>query len=225
MPFRYLAVACWLLFNGKLGAADQPDLSCSFSTAKHTVTMRVGFPPAYDGTPLVVYRSTDPHKQDCLSIETGTSGCTEKFVGAVAVVLFTVNRIADGKPAASSIREVVTVQEQSPGLPDRPPFAMSIKLINGVGSDLQAFGYDETPAPLFERPAQREAAKAAWRRYRQELYIDKDREPFAIVDWLHTTTRIRIATIGPPSSSGTWSGCSGGSAKEWEGQTNTWRNR
>ncbi|MBI4901991.1 MAG: hypothetical protein HY820_00035 [Acidobacteria bacterium] len=210
--------------KGSIGADGLPDFSCSFSTAKYAVTMRVSFPPAYEGKRLVVYRSTEPQKENCLSIEAGTSGCTENFVGAVAVVLFTVNRVVDGKPAASSIREVVTVLDQSAGLPDRPPFAMSIKLIDGVGSDLQAFGYDESPAPPSERPAQREAAKAVWRRYRQELYMEKDREPFAIVEWLHTTTRIRIVRIGPPALPGTRSGCSGGSAEEWEGRTETGQN-
>jgi hypothetical protein len=187
------------LFNkGSVGADGLPDFSCSFSTAKYAITMRVSFPPAYEGKRLVVYRSTEPQKENCLSIEAGTSGCTENFVGAVAVVLFTVNQVADGKPATSSIREVVTVLDQSPGLPDRPPFAMSIKLIDGVGSDLQAFGYDESPAPASERPGQREAAKAVWRRYRQNLYLDKDRQPFAVVEWLHTTTRVRILRLESP---------------------------
>ena len=64
------------------------------------------------------YRRTNRGKENCLPIEAGTSGCTENFVGAVAVVQFTVNRIANGKSAASSIREVVTVLDQSPGLSD-----------------------------------------------------------------------------------------------------------
>jgi hypothetical protein len=77
---------------------------------------------------------------------------------------------------------------------------MSINLIDGVGSDLQVFGYDETPAPPAVRQAEREAAKAVWRRYRQNLYLDKDRQPFAVVEWLHTTTRIRILRVDSPLS-------------------------
>jgi len=77
---------------------------------------------------------------------------------------------------------------------------MAIKLINGVGSDLQAFGYDERPAPVSERPAQRAAAKTAWRRYRQELYLDKDQQPFAVIEWVHTTTGIRILRVDSPVS-------------------------
>ena len=45
-----------------------------------------------------------------------------------------------------------------------------------------------------------EAAKAAWRRYRQELYMDKDRQPSAVIEWLHTTTRIRILRVAARES-------------------------
>ncbi|HKE29032.1 MAG TPA: hypothetical protein VKB88_42065 [Bryobacteraceae bacterium] len=183
-------------FQAGIGRAEaRPDSSYRFSTAKYSIGMRVSFPTPYEGKRLVVYRNTQPGQENCLSVEIGISGCAENFVGAVAVVAFDVHRVADGKPAATSIREVVTVLEQSPGLPDRPPFAMSIKLVDGIGSDLQAFGYDESPAPPAERPAERERAKAEWRHYRQELYIDKDRRPFAVVEWLHRTTGIRILRI------------------------------
>jgi len=189
-----------LLNTGRVGADGLPDFSREFSTAKYTITMRVSFPAPYQGKRLVVYRSTDPGNENCLSIETGASGCTENFVGAVAVVVFTVNRVADGKLAAASIREVVTQVDQSPGLPDRPPFAMSIKLADGIGSDVQLFGYDESPLPPAERSVEREVAKAAWKRFRQDLYMDRDRLPFAVIEWLHTTTRIRILRVETPSS-------------------------
>jgi hypothetical protein len=42
-----------------------------------------------------------------------------------------VTQTDNGKPAAVSIREMVTVVEQSPGLPSRPPFVMTIKLTGG----------------------------------------------------------------------------------------------
>jgi hypothetical protein len=72
--------------------------------------------------------------------------------------------------------------------------------MNGRGSDLQAFGYDESPLLPPQRPAEREVARTAWRRYRQELYVDKDRQPFAVVEWLHTMTRIHILRVGAPPS-------------------------
>src|ERR1035437_7973429 len=72
---------------------------------------------------------------------------------------------------------------------------MTVKLVNGVGSDLQVFGYDEGPLPPDKRAAERAVARAAWRRYRQELYLDQDRQPFAVVCWHHTTTGIRILRL------------------------------
>jgi hypothetical protein len=195
---RFFSMGAMLLVHGwTVQAGAPPDAVFEFSTPKYTIAMRVTFPPPYEGTRLAVRRITDPTRETCLSIETGTSGCTEHFVGAIAAVGFTVNRTGDGRPTAASIREFVTVLDQTPGLPERPPFAISIKLIEGIGSDLQAFGYDESPVPAAERPAGREAAKAVSRHYRQELYMDKDRKPFAVVEWLHTTTRIRIVRVEP----------------------------
>jgi len=177
-----------------------PDSVYGFSTAKYDVRMRVRFPAPYQGKRLSVYHSADPASGDCLSTWTGVSGCIDGFVGALAVVTFAVTRADSGKPAAASIREAVTVVEQSPDMAVRPPFNMTIKLVGGIGSDLQAFGYDESPVPEVKRAAEREAAKAPWRRYRQELYLDKDRQPFAVVEWLHTTTRIRILRVDAPAS-------------------------
>jgi hypothetical protein len=197
VDLRYFSLGALLLFHeGSVQAEVLPDSSYGFSTTRYTIQMRVSFLPPYEGKRLVVYRNGDPGKEICPSIEGGPPGCVENFVGAVAAVAFTVNRIADGRPAGASIREVVTLVDQSPGLPDRLPYVMSVKLVNGSGSDLQAFGYDESPLPAPKRPAEREVAKAAWRRYRQELYLDKDRRPFAVVEWLHTTTRIHILRVG-----------------------------
>lgn len=164
-----------------------------FYTDKYSIEMRVTFPSRYEGKRLVVYRGADPVK----------AGCIENFVGAAAVVAFTVKRVADGNPASASIREVVTLAEQSPGLPERPPHDMSINLINGTGSDLQAFGYDESLLPAIERASGRQAAKATWRRLRQELYMDRDRQPFAVIEWEHSITGIRILRAYSPSTLGT----------------------
>ena len=147
-----------------------------------------------------MYHAADPAKEDCLSVATGASGSIGSFVAALAVVSFAVTRSDSGKPVTTSIREMVTVTEQSAGLPSRPPFVMTVKLARGIGSDLQAFGYDESPLPAAAQAAEREAAKASWRRYRQALYLDNDRQPFAVVEWLHTISRIRILSIDAPPS-------------------------
>jgi hypothetical protein len=200
--FSYFTLGALLLLHQvAVRAETRPDASYGFSTAKYTIRMQVHFPAPYEGRRLTVYSSRHPAKEVCLPAEVGATGCVENFVGAFAAVTFTVTRAADGKPAAASIREVVTVTDQSPMLPYRPPFTMSVKLVRGVGSDSQVFGYDESPLPLEKRAAERELTKAAWRRYRQELYMDKDQQPFAVIEWLHTITSIRILRVdGPPFS-------------------------
>ena len=201
VDLRCFSLGALLLFHGgSVRAEVAPDSSYGLSTTKYTIQMRVSFPPPYEGNRLVVYRNGNPGEEICPSIEAGPSGCVANFVGAVAAVAFTVTRVADGRPAGASIREVVMLVDQSPGLPDRLPYVMSVKLVNGRGSDLQAFGYDESPLPLPKRPAEREKARTAWRRYRQELYVDKDRQPFAVVEWLHTMTRIHIVRVDAPPS-------------------------
>ena len=201
VEIRVLSLAALVLAHGGVGRAESwPGARYEFATAKYAIQMRVSFPPPYEGKRLAVLRSTRPGHRDCLSAQIGVSGCTEHFVGAMALVDFAVRRVANGKPATAVIREVVTVMEQSPGLPDRPPFVMRIRLIDGIGSDLQAFGYDESPAPPAERPAERELAKTAWRHYRQELFIDKEPRPFAVVEWMHRTTGIHILRVDTPIS-------------------------
>ena len=135
---RHFSITALLLFHGGAARAHaQPNSCYQFSTRKYRIEMGVSFPAPYEGRRLAVYRSSDPGKEVCLSINQGPSACTENFVGALAFVTFLVKRSADGKSAAASIRERVTLMGQSPGMPDRPPFAMSVRLINGAGTDVQ----------------------------------------------------------------------------------------
>ena len=197
--YCYCMTLAWMLLLGSyLSAAGPPEVSYGFTTEKYAVEMRVAFSAPYKGKRLAVYDDADPGKEICPSITGGFSRCIEDFVGALAVVEFAVKRVADGKPASASIREMVTLVGQSSGLPERPPYAMTIRLLNGIGSDLQVFGYDESSLPASGREAERETAKAAWRRYRQELYLDDDPKPFAVVEWRHTTTRISVLRVYAP---------------------------
>jgi hypothetical protein len=76
---------------------------------------------------------------------------------------------------------------------------MTQKLERGIGSDIQAFGYDEGPLRHAERTSMRRQATATWWRLcRQELYVDQETKPFAIVEWKHTLDRIRIVRIYAP---------------------------
>ena len=119
---RYFPLGALLLFHkGAARAEALQDSSYGFSTARYSIEMRVSVPARYEGKRVVVYPSTDPGKEVCLSVEAGDSGCTDNFVGAPAFVAFTVNLVADRRSAAASIREVVTLVDQSPGMPNRPP--------------------------------------------------------------------------------------------------------
>jgi hypothetical protein len=76
---------------------------------------------------------------------------------------------------------------------------MTQKLIEGIGSDIQAFGYEEASLKQADRIRIRRQAQAAWWRLcRQELYVDEEVKPFAIVEWKHTLNRISIVQIYAP---------------------------
>lgn len=72
---------------------------------------------------------------------------------------------------------------------------MSARLVNGIGSDLQLFGYDELLIPEAERIRERGRSKALWRRLRQELYLDQEVNPFAVVNWAHGISEIRLVSV------------------------------
>ena len=61
----------------------------------------------------------------------------------------------------------------------RPPYVRDQPLVQGVGSDIQAFGYDESALAERQRAALRAESRArTWRIYRQELVLNGDSEPF-----------------------------------------------
>jgi hypothetical protein len=61
-----------------------------------------------------------------------------------------------------------------------------------MGSDIQAFGYDEVTVAKPERAARRAEWRGMWRIYRQELFLKGNSEPFGVVEWKHTVNRIEV---------------------------------
>jgi len=186
-----------------LGLTSPPEeeVTYGFASESCVIEMTVRFLEPYLGRRLAFYNSLTPHEETCLS-DDGKSGkkCTERFVGAVALVRFSVKR-RQGKPQTrSTIREHVSVVSQSPDLPERAAFSKTVELLNGTASDTQLFGYDEAAIPEPDRPrALAEAKRTSWRIYRQELFIGGEAQPFAVVEWKHTIDRIRIVrTYAPP---------------------------
>ena len=183
-----------LLLN--LGGQQQTKITYGFATENYVIEMTGEFPRPYAGRRLVVYSSLDPGTEACYSGDGIRAGkCVEHFVGAVAIVKYSV-REGNGKPPRSAlIQEKVDVIAQSRDLPHRPTFCTTQQLVNGIGSDIQVFGYDEERVKKGERPRTSVLALQSWRRFRQALYINQDAKPFAVVEWMHTLRRISIVRI------------------------------
>ena len=90
------------------------------------------------------------------------------------------------------MRQHVRTIDHDTRLPDRPPFERSILLKKGVGSDLQAFGYEA--APEAETFAYRHGP---WYLYRQDLFLEPQRAPFLTVYWKHALASIRVLDLIP----------------------------
>jgi len=71
----------------------------------------------------------------------------------------------------------------------------TVVLVHGIGSDIQAFGYDEGAVAEREQAARRAEWLRMWRVYRQELFLNGDAEPFGVVEWKHTLHRIEIVRV------------------------------
>lgn len=193
----------WLLLGmvsaHQIATPRERDVTYGFATKEYAIRMRISFLNPYVGVPLVFYDAVDPTRRICPPIDGATPGaCIERFLGAVAIVKYSVKLANGGTPGVATIREYVTVSAQSPGLAERAPFSMTLTLVEGVGSDIQAFGYDEARLKEADRVRIRKQSKSTWRLYRQELYLNGEKKPFAIVEWKHTLDRISIDQIYSP---------------------------
>ena len=129
------------------------------------------------------------------------NNCISRFVGRVVQVKYQIRAVPEGRPADVMLRERVEILDQDPRLERRPVFERVQSTVNGEATDIQAFGYDETPLTAKERPIERASFEKAWRIYEQQLFLGKDQKPFAIIKWKHTIPEIRIidAYAPPPS--------------------------
>jgi hypothetical protein len=173
--------------------AEEREAAYRLDTADYRIEMTVRFLAAYRGERLSFHSSASPQKELCYSGNGEPSSCIERFVGALATVTYRFHPLRRGMPTAESFREVTKVLAQSEGLDERPPYVQEQRLANGVGSDIQAFGYDEGKVPEPKRKAVRaESLATMWRLYRQELFLNGDKEAFGIIEWKHTLNRIEV---------------------------------
>lgn len=92
----------------------------------------------------------------------------------------------------TELREYVRTIDHDASLAGRPPFERVIQLERGVASDLQAFGYETVQET---KPSSE--AHGPWYLFRQDLFLEPQRNPFLVVYWKHALNSIRILDIIP----------------------------
>ena len=185
-----IVLAGWLV--AAWGAAHEREAVYRLDTADYRIEMTVQFYPPYLGRKLSFHSSAEPGKELCYSGNGDSHSCVERFVGAVAAVTYRIRARRRNVSQAATYRELVKVEAQSAGLGDRSPYQREQPLRRGVGTDIQAFGYDESEVAAPVRDAMRAEWRGLWRVYRQELFLNGASEPFAVVEWKHTTDRIEV---------------------------------
>ena len=140
------------------GAAKYARVTMDRESADFRVDVTVRFFSPYLGRQLSFRSVANPKKLLCYSGNGDSSSCLERFVGALAVVNYRFQVRRKQAVAAASFREVVKVVAQADGLDSRPPYLREVPLVKGQGTDIQAFGYDESSVP----EAEREAWKKLW---------------------------------------------------------------
>ena len=183
-------VAGWLIMT-PCGAQEGRTVY-RFETPDYRIEMTVEAHPPYLGRRLAFYSLAQPGKELCYSGNGDSSSCIERFVGSVASVTYRFKSQRREARQAATFREVVEVLAQAPGLSGREPYLREQPLVRGVGSDIQVFGYDESEVEEQARTALRSDWRRLWRVYRQKLFVNGDREPFAVIEWRHTLERIDL---------------------------------
>jgi hypothetical protein len=174
-----------------ISAADAKDKEAyRFLTADAEIEMAIEFHDGYASRGFW-FGEQMPHRNYCLSAG-GVEGshCIAGFRGSLAIARYRV-RPRSRSSAERILREHVRTIDHDIRLPDRPPIDRSIVLNKGVGSDLQAFGYELSPdEPLSVR-------HGPWYLYRQDLFLEAQRTPFLTMYWKHALASIRVLDLIP----------------------------
>ena len=174
-----------------LEAKQSPETVYRFRAGGCDVRMSVEFYDRYASAGFWFgERRTD--RSFCLSAsgETGQAGaaglpavdCLKNFHGSLAIARYHI------RPHAK-LREQVRTIDRDGRLSERPPFERTLSVVDGVVSDIQAFGYeDNSPAAQGPEP---------WCFLRQDLYFDERQAPFLTIHWKHTFSAIRLLDVIP----------------------------
>lgn len=117
------------------------------------------------------------------------------FYGAAAIVHFEVETNSCKTPLMK-LREQVRVIDQDSTLPEWKPFAKTIALPKGLGSDIQLFGYYPESVHAQLEPPPRPSG-SPWRFLHQDLFFGDEPNPFLILHWKHTLGKVMLVDIIP----------------------------
>ena len=172
-------------------AAAKDEQAYRFRTADAEVEMTVEFHDGYASRGFW-FGEQMSNRNYCLSAggEEGRN-CMAGFRGSLAIARYRV-RPRSHPLVEPVMREHVRTIDHDSRLPGRPPFERSIVLKKGVGSDLQAFGYEAAPE---DEPFAH--GHGPWYLYRQDLFLEPQRTPFLTVYWKHALPSIRVLDLIP----------------------------
>jgi hypothetical protein len=161
-----------------------------FRTADAEVEMTFDFHDRYVGGGFW-FREETSNRRFCLSSKGETDrNCLPKFRGSLAIARYAV-RTGD-EQRTPTLREYVRTIDHDARLDLRPPFERAIKLEKGIGSDLQAFGYE--PSPGDQRNPEKHGP---WYLFRQDLFLEPQPAPFLVIYWKHALSSIRVLDLIP----------------------------
>ena len=157
-----------------------------FSVAGCAVRMSVEFYDNYASAGFW-FEERRAGRSFCLSAQGDTGrACLTNFHGSLAIVRYHI------RPHAK-LREHVRTIDRDRRLSERPPFERTLSVVDGVVSDIQAFGYEGSG------PA--EPGPELWCFLRQDLYLNGQSAPFVTVHWKHTASAIRLLDVIPGKTS------------------------
>ena len=161
-----------------------------FATAECKIEMTVQFYDRYSSRGFW-FEERLASRSLCLSGQgEETRNCLENFAGSLAVARYRVRPLA-GERHMTALREHVRTIDHDARIDQRPPFDREIRLVHGIASDIQAFGYETaTPSP----PSN---GQDPWCFFRQDLYFDRQPSPFLVVHWRHALSGIRVLDVIP----------------------------
>jgi hypothetical protein len=165
-----------------------------FRTRNLDIEMTIEFHDRYRSSGFW-FREQASSRGFCLSTKGEENrNCKSAFHGSVAIAKFKVraNRPAQALPM---LREYVRTVDRDASLPIRPPFERTIELDQGVGSDLQAFGYEAALEGKEDKPVL--TTHGPWYLFRQDLFLEPEPKPFLVVLWKHALTSIRVLDLIP----------------------------